>query len=177
MARNIVRRSFSRSRAVRRESVWFFVTGSTNTITGGSGAVLIGGGFNAAALQLRPFTIVRVRGLLYLASDQAGAPEDQAINLGYSIVSDQAIAIGVTAVPTPTTDKGSDLFFVYQSLMSAGDSAAGAGVLGQGLQFDSRAMRKVEEGQDIAITVETELAALTDGVVVRHSARILVKLH
>jgi len=41
--------------------------------------------------------------------------------------------------------------------------------------FDSRAMRKVEEGQDLAAVVES--GSISTGVVVIKSGRILIKLH
>jgi len=176
---NRVRRSGRFIRGVagtRRQSLWIDVVGSATTTTGGSGAVLTNS-LNAAALALRPFTIIRSRGYIHIASDQAGAPENQAVAVAQCVVSDQASAIGVTAVPTPITDKGSDLFFMYQEVMAAGDSAAGAGMLGFGLEYDSRAMRKVNDDQDFIVVLESALAAMTDGVVTRHSGRILVKLH
>ena len=176
MANRIVRRSGRSFRGgSKRQTAWLFMGGSITVITGGSGAVLIST-LNAAALALRPFTVVRVRGYLQLVSDQAAAAEDQAINFGLAVVSNQAIAIGVTAIPTPTTDQGSELFFVYQSLMAAGDLVS-AGQQGNHLEYDSRAMRKVAEGEDIAVVVETEVAGLTQGVALRHTGRILVKLH
>ncbi len=60
-------------------------------------------------------------------------------------------------------------------------TAQGAGQvdsnLGVGTTYDSRAMRKVEEGQDFIFVIETELAGLTLGCDVRHTGRILIKLH
>jgi len=100
-------------------------------------------------------------------------------DLGFAVVSDQAVAVGVTAVPTPFTDKGSDLFFVYQQLVGrvgTGTGVAAAGVIteiGRFVEYDSKAMRKVNEGQDVVITVENEIA----GCVLTHSARMLIKMH
>ena len=158
----------------RRESLWLFVSGAFATFgAASSGAIL--GSLNAAALALRPFTVVRTRGYMHIASDQVAAAEQQAINLGYAVVSDQASAIGITAVPTPTTDKGSDLWFVYETLMTSQE--LNTDLRGIGKEYDSRAMRKVELGQDVLVIAETEVATLTNGVDLRHSARLLIKLH
>jgi len=114
---------------------------------------------------------------MFIDSDQAAASEDQALNLGLAVVSIQASAIGVTAVPTPTTDQGSDLWFVYQSIMSSHGAGTVDSNKGVGFAYDSRAMRKVEDQQDVVVVAETDLIALTDGVSFRHTGRMLVKLH
>ena len=132
---------------------------------------------NAAALELLPFTIVRTRGIWGLRSDQAAASEDYSASMGIAVVNDQAVAVGVTAVPTPETDRGSDLFFVYESLAGFFEFKTNDGLLekGQWIRFDSKAMRKVDIGQDIVVTAET--SALSAGAIGHFSARMLVKLH
>ena len=173
-------RRFTRGRgrlgSVRRETLWLFASPFEQLLNAPSTAVL-SGTLNAAGLALRPFTIVRVRGHLGIRSDQAASSEDYSGSLGYSIVSDQAAAIGVTAVPTPETDRGSDLFFVYETLAGHYEvlSAASSAETGHWKDFDSKAMRRVNEGQDLAITMET--SSISSGAIMFESARILVKLH
>ncbi len=161
---------------MRRESLWFFVTGSFTNLVSFQTAALINL-LSAGALALRPFTVVRTRGFWHIKTDQTAAAEQQAANLGYAVVSDQASAIGVTAVPTPTTDQGSDLWQTYASLMTSQGAGQVDSNLGVGGEFDSRAMRKVEDGQDFVVVIETELAGLTLGCDVRHTGRVLIKLH
>jgi hypothetical protein len=97
------------------------------------------------------------------------------------VVSDQATAIGVTAVPTPVTDDGSDLFFVYERLVNditLSSSGAGTGnflIAGRERIVDSKAMRKVEDGSDLILT--TEGGPNNDGFVLTSYMRVLVKLH
>ena len=160
----------------RRETLWFFFDG-TGTTPGSSTTAALLNVLNAAALALTPFTIVRTRGYFHIRSDQEAADEDQALNLGYAVVSEQASAIGITAIPTPTTDRGSDLWFVYESLASSQFAGGDTSLRGIGKEYDSRAMRKVEEGQDIVTVIETEVAGLTSGLFIRHWGRMLVKLH
>ncbi len=159
-----------------RESAWIGVTGTLSTIGAGSSAVFINS-LNAAALALTPFTVVRSRGLLFIKSDQSAAAENQAAVLGVAVVSDQAVAVGITALPTPVTDESSDLFYVYQAIMSAHGAGTVDSETGKVIEYDSRAMRKVEDGQDIAYILETEVVALTQGVQMRHTGRFLIKLH
>jgi len=160
----------------RRESAWVSIATTRTNITAPSTAVLFTG-FSAAALALRPFTIVRVRGQMHLSSDQLANSESYQASLGLAVVSDQALAIGVTAVPTPETDRDSDLFFVYESLSGEFSVSSAISILesGHGKDFDSKAMRKVEDGQDVALTIET--SSISNGVFFSKQARMLIKLH
>ena len=161
----------------RRETVW---VGIAQTQTGivPSTAVLLGS-LNAAALALRPFTVVRTRGLLGILSDQVTGTEDQACSYGHAVVSDQASAIGVTAIPTPVVDQASDLWYVFENMMSDIRFASGVGFgkIGIYKDFDSKAMRKVDVGQDVVTVVETPAVAFTDGIIFNAVGRFLVKLH
>ena len=63
---------------------------------------------NAAALALRPFTVVRTRANLIIRSDQQAASELFEVAYGETVVSEQASAAGVVSVPTPVTEDASD---------------------------------------------------------------------
>ena len=160
----------------RRETLWFEVPFS-ETAVDTSGAVLVGV-LNAAALALRPFTIVRTRLQVLIKSDQIANNENQFGALGMCIVTEQATAIGVTAVPTPLTDLASDAWFVHQPLIATFALVTAVGIDADGghqYEVDSKAMRKVEDGFDLAQTVE--VSSLSDGTVITAIGRILVKLH
>ena len=58
-------------------------------------------------------------------------------------------------------------------MFRAGDGVEGAN--GLSVEYDSRAMRKVEDQQDFIAVIEASAQSL--GCVVFHAARILVKLH
>ena len=142
-----------------------------------SSAVLVGS-LNAAALALRPFTVVRTRTTVHIRSDVDAAAENQIAGIGHAVVSDQAVAIGVTAVPTPLTDLGSDLWFAINLMYSSVGTHTGAGsYANRGVMehFDSRAMRKVEVGQDLITVIEG--STVVNGAAVTCGGRILVKLH
>ncbi len=123
---------------------------------------------------MRPFTVVRSHFGVALRSDQAAAIETQAIGFGLAVVSDTAVGIGVTAVPTPITDLASSLFFVHR-LIYADESNLTDRTRGQTVvSIDSKAMRKVELGEDIVLTIEN--AGLTSfGFVTTIGGRMLVK--
>jgi len=158
----------------RRESLWIGIDESITTLAAANSATLIGT-FNAAALALLPFTVVRTRIYWTCGSDQTAADEDYYVALGASIVSIQAAAIGVTAVPTPFIDLNSDLFFLIEMLgnRTIGTQVDAISVMTR--DVDSKAMRKVEEGNQVAIVLEN--SSVSSGSRSITSGRMLVKLH
>ena len=132
---------------------------------------------SAAGLALIPFTIVRVRGVFGIRSDQESAAEAYSGSLGQAVVTTQASAIGVTAVPTPETDRESDEFFVYESLAGNQGFITGVGFqeMGRWSTYDSKAMRKVQDGQDVISVIET--SSISNGAIFHLSFRMLLKLH
>jgi len=90
------------------------------------------------------------------------------------VVSDEAVAVGVSAVPTPVTQLGSDLWFAHKYMMCSG-SAVNDGVVGCPFSLDSKAMRKVDVGQDLVVVLER--GDVGDGWTVIIGGRMLVKLH
>ena len=157
-----------------RESLWFQVAPFSATLAAGSTALVVSS-LNAAALALTPFTVIRARGVVYLESDQTAAAESQIAIYAAAVVSVQAAAIGVTAVPTPSTDSGSDLFFVFQPLISSVGAGDTDNLRGRPIEIDSRAMRKVEDQEDLIEVVET--TAASSGAVLTGFVRYLIKLH
>ena len=157
----------------RRETIWVGGSFVDTTIGAPSTAVLLTS-LNAAALALRPFTVIRTRGIASIRSDQSAAVESQLAAWGKCVVSEQAVAIGVTAVPTPATDNAFDLWFGYEILQNLGDIAAGPQDIVT-RYVDSRAMRKVQEGEDLITVIET--TAISSGCTITTFDRILLKLH
>ena len=159
----------------KRETLWTNVTFGVDTLASGTPVNITT--LSATGLALRPFTVIRARGLFSVATDQEAADEVQMAAYGACIVSDQAQAIGVTAIPTPVTDSGSDLWFAYQlgfAQFRFGD-ATGFGNISKEFEIDSRAMRKVEEGQTLVEVIENSAAG--QGVNTLTGVRFLFKLH
>ncbi len=168
-----------RGGARKRETLWIGGVAFTQTLAAGTSVALVTS-LNAAALALRPFTIVRTRGTILVRSDQHAADEGYGASYGEVVVSDQAVAVGITAVPTPTTDSSSDLWFVYEFILGELAFGTNVGFTDVGIEriIDSKAMRKVEEGQDLVSVVEGPGAGGGDGGSIIHGfSRTLVKLH
>jgi len=165
-------RRFTRSRSGSdRKSLWLQFTTVDTTIAAGAATLIFT--LNAAALALRPFTVIRTHFGFLQFSDQAAVIENQLVAVGMAIVSDQAVAVGITAIPTPMTESGSSLWFAHKLLysreQSITDRAQPAGVW----DLDSKAMRKVEVGSDLAIVLEN--STVGSGSVTAIGGRILIK--
>jgi len=161
-----------------RETLWIGDAPTITTLASASSAALISSSA-AAILALRPFTVIRTVGFFAIRSDQAAASEVYDGAIGYSVVSDQAVAIGITAVPTPFTDLGSDLFYVHQMKMTRFNFISGVGTeteQARGWQYESKGARRVNDDQDFILTAETSAVA-GGGVAIHHAARVLIKLH
>lgn len=170
--------SISRGRGPKRETSWLDVEPVIDAANGG--IAVITHVMTAAELAKRPFTIVRSHLTCFLESDQAIAAEFYAAAIGICIVSSQAAAIGVTAVPTPLTDQASDLWLLHQNMAGAFGffTAAGFNELnGSAHQYDidSKAARKINDDQEAVIVMEA--SGVGEGVTLYTSGRILIKEH
>ncbi len=94
------------------------------------------------------------------------------------VVSDEAAAVGVTAVPTPMTSVESDLWYVHEQSFDTfrfGDQTGAQSNTGRLREIDSKAMRKVEEGQDVVLVLQN--SAQSDGTISSIGGRMLVKVN
>ena len=128
----------------------------------------------AAGLAKRPFTITRTIGMISILSDQNVAVEVPFGAVGGIVVSEKAVATGATAIPDPVTQVNSDLWFMYQSFAAEGSASTNVGRPIEHFPFDSRAQRKVEDGDDFVFVISNASAA--DGLQYIFNVRTLVKL-
>ncbi len=172
-------RRTSRVRFVRpapKTKIWIGA-GTCATVLVGNTSQLITT-LNAAALALRPFTILRTRQIMDLQSDQEAADESACVAIGEIVVTDQAVNIGITAMPDPSSVGGQPDadYFVWQGLMQAFNFSSSVGVqqiAENPIVVDSKAMRKVGPNQDIA----TVSSVNGDGCILRIIGRRLIQLH
>jgi len=172
------RRDFVRGASAishKRLSTWAALQPINGTMTAAGGTIFFT--LSATGLALRPFTIVRTRLKYMVVSDQAAAIETQVGAIGAAVVSTQASAIGVTAVPTPITDMESDLWFVHEIFMAQESNLTDRSKVGISGEIDSKAMRKVEDGEDVIIVAEFSAAASTGGLVLTLGGRMLLKVN
>jgi len=103
-------------------------------------------------------TIRRTRGMISIASDQAAGLEAFQGAVGFMVINDIALAAGAASIPGPVTDDNDDGWFVWQPFMQTSVNVVNGGIVSRVLEFDSKAMRKVEEGFGIAVMVENSSA-------------------
>ena len=102
-------------------------------------------------------TVRRTRGLITILSDQESVVEHVTGAIGFVVVSDLALAAGAASIPGPVTDANDDGWFVWEPVSGTTDSdltSTGTNQPALRFAFDSKAMRRVEEGSGIAIMVE-----------------------
>ncbi len=145
---------FRRGTFIKRGTFWGRSPADTvSTTLGASSSVLD----STAVPVAEGETIVRTRGWIGVASDQAAVSEAFVGALGFAIASDQAVAVGVGSLPTPYTDQDSELWFVHQFFTSRMDIDSAGLATRRGydmFSFDSKAMRKMQSGQTLVIVVE-----------------------
>jgi len=102
-------------------------------------------------------TIIRARGSIWIASDQAVDDEFYVGAVGMCIATDQAVAVGVGSIPTPYTDQDSELWFMHQYFAGGVEFSSAIGMSPNWFtrfEFDSKAMRKMPSGNTLCIVVE-----------------------
>ena len=117
-------------------------------------------------------TIRRTRGLISVGSDQNVAVEAQVGAYGMVVVSDLAIAAGAASIPGPITEATDDGWFVWVPFLKRGPSSTALEVINN--EFDSKAMRRIEEGFCVAVLVENGSA--TDGLLFADMVSLLTSL-
>ena len=164
-----------------KTKIWFNA-GVGSTALAGSSVILITK-FNAAALALRPFTILRTHLQINVRSDQVTASENVIASFGETVVTDNASTIGVTAIPDPSgiDGDGNADWMTWQAMfgsffidINGTDGIAMSGYNGQMYVVDSKAMRKIGPNDDL---VQVASLQTSPGLTFSCNGRRLVQLH
>ncbi len=160
----------------RRSTSWLPIDA---TITVFSGTAVLLNALTTEEKAKRPFTIIRCYLSSMIQSDQGAVSENFGVAVGIAVVSDQARAVGITALPTPATDIGSDLWMLHG--FSYGRFAFNTGVgfddhAGHIKDFSSKGMRKVNADQDVVIVQERIVIGSSEGNI-NLVGRVLIKEH
>ncbi len=150
MARRVVRTFRSRE---RKSTNWVASTDITGVSNLAAGATVLDQSFAPSS----DVTVLRTRGSLWIKTDQVAADEIPFGAMGFCVVSNPALATGVSALPTPQTDMQSDLWFVLETALQGFEFSTAASFNFNTMvrhDFDSKAMRKVNQDQSIAVVLE-----------------------
>ena len=100
-------------------------------------------------------TVLRTVGQIGVTSDQTAGTEAQIGAFGMIVVTDLALAAGAASIPGPITDAADDGWFLYVPITQEQVVATAVGIVrSKDYVFDSKAKRRVSEGQGIAIMAE-----------------------
>ncbi len=173
-----IRRSFRGSgRGPRRLTEWGFLASTSSQTLAASTNVHLGGFSQALLGESTPLTLVRVRGEIVVASDQESASEMAIGAFGICIVKEAARVAGVASLPAPATDADDSIWQTWSPWsvrMSFGTAVGFQMPAGQHYEIDSKAMRKLDTGDAIAVLAENTSSVGAQIVV---NLRLLFKLH
>jgi len=164
----------------RRSTVWLQSAVATAPTALAASTIALDSSFTAAQFLTFgvPGTVVRTRGELWVRSDQDAANEIPFGAIGFHVANENARAAGAGSLLRPVTDGSDDLWFVHQYFLG-GSFGASTGALFANqwhrYQFDSKAMRKIVDGDAVVVMIQNSSAANAMDYVVQF--RMLYKLH
>jgi len=123
-------------------------------------------------------TLVRTRGEVLLALTSAAAAGNAFVGaIGIGLASEQAFAVGATAVPLPVSEAGAESWIWHEwfSVVAFSATDFGGAAQTQRMVIDSKAMRRVEENMIIYMAIEATETG-TAGLEVSANTRLLFKL-
>ena len=98
-------------------------------------------------------TIMRSRGRVLASIDGAVDNDAAAVHVGLIVADDDAVAAGVTAIPSPATDFDADWLWHGFLLLKAQGTSTDAPGLTDRLELDSKAMRRVKPNTQCVFAV------------------------
>ncbi len=146
--------------------------------TSASGGAIWSAGVTPGASGL---TLVRIRGFIRVILTAAAAAGDGFFGaFGIGLVTDEAFAAGVTAVPLPLSDDGAELWMVHQyfdirSVTATLSDGVNGFSVSKTFEIDSKAMRKEPVGMTLYGATEVTESG-TAVIEVQAHTRTLVKL-
>jgi len=166
-------------RAPRRATEWVASADiDVGTQLNGTAGVLDQSLTGAQVSLLAPFTIVRTVGFVAVKSDQVAATESFIGALGALVVTESARVAGVASIPTPVTEMSDEMWFLFQGFQGGIEFLDATGTQNgyRIFHFDSKAQRKVQDGEAIVFMLENG-AASGVGLQFWLQFRMLLKTH
>jgi len=142
-----VRRSGFRGRTGRSPTNWAGFTAADATVADATKQI-VGSVIPLAGSSHE--TVVRIVGDWNVTGAGVAGP----VVIGALVVTDAAFAAGAASIPGPITDLNDDVWMFISSVARGGVS-----VTHIERQFDSRAMRKVDEGNSLVFMIENQTGA------------------
>ena len=157
MPRGLVRSARGFPQRQRRKTAWDLGPGDTSeTLFNATQSLFLGQGFQIIAEGL---TLIRIRGQFSMNIETAAAIGERMIGaFGIAIVTDQAFAAGISAVPTPIDEQLHDSWLFWRAIqLQAINVTETFGNAGSGrveFEVDTKAMRKLTPNDTIYAVVQ-----------------------
>ncbi len=169
-----LRRQFS-NRASRPNRTWAgAIPAAISTVPAASKVLLASATLSNPGIDE---TILRVVGQLGVGSDQTAAPETVIGAVGMCLVTDTALAVGVSSLPDPVTDVQDDIWFMYQAFVQKFEFESATGTTPNFLTqyaIDSKAKRIWHSGMSLAIVAAN--AHASQGLQLAFPNRVLTQV-
>ena len=163
-----LRRSRFNSRGPRRQVTWISPADQGYLAVGANAKVLMAS-FDPVATGMEKPTIIRNRGELSVRPTSFASDAGIVGAYGMAIVSDQAAAIGITAIPGPFTEAEWDGWLVWHSFsmfLEFGD-ATGRFMADRAIIVDSKGMRKISDNETLVVVAESQSGAFSISAPIR----------
>ncbi len=158
------RRPLARGRGRRPGGTWSrTVSVALSTTAAASKTLLTSFSLSTAGIGE---TVRRTRGRVWFGSDQSSTTEAYSGAFGLVVVNDIALAAGAASIPGPNTDRDDDGWFVWEGVANETILKDATGIQQPALsmiEFDSKGMRRIEEGFSVAMMFEN--ASASTGIV------------
>ena len=169
------RRGFGRRPMARKipNYEWAVLASPVLVAVPAASKVLLGSFINTSGNDL---VIERVRGEFTVNSDQTAASEEVMGALGFMIVSEDAFAVGITAISSPVSDP-TNSWFVWHPFTLFSETSTGQQVnnpAGRPIVVDSKSKRVFEGNTRVVVVAEN--FATVGGLEMIFVLRVLAKL-
>ena len=165
-------------RGPKRKTFWLGTSAQSGFTTLAEGFKAIALSFTGAQVSaFALFTVIRQVGTFVIRFDQQVAGENQIGAFGSMVITELARAAGAASIPGPATDSADDMWHMFRWFANRFDFITAAGFDPQGVSmvdFDSKAQRKVEDGQALVTMIENVSAT---GLQFWIAHRTLIKVH
>jgi len=174
-----------RGRTPKRITAWEQGPGSTlkTTISAATPSAVLGFGIQPLVEGL---TIVRLRGAMQCFMNLENVMtvgEGFHCALGIGVVTNEAFAVGLAALPTPLDDAGFDMWMYHRffdlhiaEATGVGVQVGTAGLSSIQFEVDTKAMRKITVGETLYMVIESAAISGTPSADTYFDSRVLFKL-
>ena len=144
----------------KRQVTWAGPADQAYVAVAGNTKVLVAS-FTPSGAGMEKPTLIRTRGQVSVKPQASSADLELAGAIGIGVVSDQALTIGITAIPGPFTDADWDGWAMWRSFAHSFElqDATASLLFDWSFEVDSKGMRKLSENESLVFVAESQSGA------------------